>query len=65
LHPNAQLTEDGMLLARDGVDRLDQESLLKTVWQLVRCGHVVRAQQLAVEHRFFWLTASLQGIITH
>ncbi len=65
LHPDGQLTNDGMLLALDGVDRLDQESLLKTIWQLVRCGHVLRAQQLASEHRLFWLAASLQGIATH
>jgi len=65
LHPDGQLTNDGMLMALDGVDRLDQESLLKTIWQLVRCGHVLRAQQLASEHRLFWLAASLQGIATH
>lgn len=65
LHPDAQLVADGSLLSLDGTDRGDQESLLKTIWQLLRCGLVARAQQLASEHKLFWLAASLQGIATH
>lgn len=65
LHPDAQLTIEGSFLSLDGTDRADQESLLKTIWQLLRCGLVTRAQELAAEHRLYWLAASLQGIATH
>ena len=65
LHPDGQIDPEGSMLALDGVDRLDQENLLKSIWQLVRCGLVQRAQQLAEEHRLYWLSASLQGIATH
>jgi hypothetical protein len=65
LHPDAQIAQDGGLLALDGVDRLDQENLLKSIWQLVRCGLIARAQELAAEHRLYWLSASLHGVATH
>ena len=65
MHPDAQISPDGLVLALDGVDQLDQEVLLKAVWQLLRAGMVVRAQEIAAEHRLYWLAASLQGVASH
>ncbi len=65
LHPDAQLQADGGVLPLDGVDRLDQELLLKTVWQLIRSGQILKAQQTAADHRVYWLAASLQGVASH
>jgi hypothetical protein len=61
MHPDAQLTSDGRVLALEGNDCHQQESLLTTIWQLLRCGNMKRAQELAVENRLFWLAASLLG----
>lgn len=66
LHPDGQLSSlDGCLLALDGSDQRDQESLLKAIWQLIRSGQVTRAHQLAAEHHSYWLAASLQGMSYH
>jgi len=66
LHPDGQLSyPDGCLLALDGSDQRDQESLLKAIWQLVRSGQVTRAHQLAAERHMYWLAAALQGMTYH
>ena len=62
MHPDAQLTfPDCLMLPLNGVDRDYQEAVLKCIWQLVRCGKVIDAQNEAVKHRLFWLAASLSG----
>lgn len=62
LHPDAQLLLQGnKMLSLDGVDRIDQESSLKMIWQLLRSGQLERAKQICADHRLYWLTASLQG----
>ena len=68
--PDGQFSNDSsaasaLLLPLDGVDRLDQESLLKHIWQFIRCGRLVEAQQVAVNHGLYWLTGSLIGVAYH
>lgn len=46
----------------EGTDAIDQEQLLRTVWQLIRSGHTLRAQEFANEHGVSWLAASLLGV---
>ena len=62
LHPDAQLTKHGTMLSLEAPDNFEQESLLKSLWQLIRSGNIVRAQELAVEHSMFHLAASLLGV---
>lgn len=53
----------------DNVDRLDQGSLLKYIWELMRCcWHVtclVEYQQVAATKGVYWLTGSLIGGAYH
>ena len=62
LHPDAQIGKDGLLLQLEGTDAADQEALLKSIWQLVRCGDLIGAQQLASSQDAYWLAASLLGV---
>lgn len=64
IDPDGQfLSEEPLeLIPLDGVDRLDQESLLKYIWQLIRCGLIVEAQKAAATHGVYWLVASLLGV---
>lgn len=62
LHPDAQLGADGLLLLLEGDDCYDQEQLLHHIWLLVRSGRIQRAQEVAVEHRLFWLAGSISGL---
>jgi hypothetical protein len=61
VHPDAQIS-DGHMLPLEGVDCDQQEVVLKSLWQLVRCGKIAEAQLLASRHRLFWLAASLLGV---
>ena len=62
---NELSASSALLLPLDGVDRLDQETLLKHIWQLIRCGRLVEAQQVAVNHGVYWLTGSIIGVEYH
>ena len=62
---NENSSSSALLLPLDNVDRLDQESLLKYIWQLIRCGCLVEAQQVAATHGVYWLTGSLIGVAYH
>ena len=62
LHPDAQIGEDGLVLQLEGTDASDQETMLKSIWQLVRCGDLIGAQQLASSQDAYWLAASLLGV---
>ena len=61
MHPDAQLTSDAHMLPIEGSDCHQQEALLKSIWQLLRCGKMDIAQDQAKRHRLFWLAASLLG----
>eukprot|EP01038_Epipyxis_sp_PR26KG_P008118 gene8118-10994_t len=65
IHPDAQLTKEGFLLSLDGSDQLDQELILKSIWQLIRSGQLESAQKTAYDHRLYWLAASLKGQDSH
>lgn len=65
IHPDAQLTKDGMMMALVGDDKVDQERLWQLIWQLIRSGQLTEAQQIAHEHRVYWLAASLRGVDNH
>ena len=62
LHPDAQIGKDGLLLQLEGTDAADQEAMLNSIWQLVRCGDIVGAQQMASSQDAHWLAASLLGV---
>jgi hypothetical protein len=62
MHPDAQLTLEGDVLALEGADATDQESVLKLVWQCVRSGQITRAQAVSQEQGLFWLAGSLMGV---
>lgn len=40
----------------------DYEVFLKCVWQYVRSGQLQQAQQLAFDHRVFWIASLLRGV---
>lgn len=61
LHPDAQITGWGQLLPLDGYDQGDEESFLKTVWQLIRSGQIDEARSLATERELHWLSSTLTG----
>ena len=61
MHPDAQLTADAHMLPLEGSDCHQQEALLKSIWQLLRCGKMNIAQEQAIRHRLYWLAASLLG----
>ena len=63
MHPDAQLTCDAHMLPLEGSDCHQQEALLKSIWQLLRCGKMEIAQEQAIRHRLYWLAASLLGQI--
>ena len=50
------------MLQLESPDSIEQESLLKCIWELIRAGDIVRAQELAVEHQQYHLAASLLGV---
>lgn len=62
MHPDAQISPSGVVVPYDTADNIEQEALLKCVWQLVRCGDIARAQEVAAEHNVFYLSASLLGV---
>lgn len=65
LHPDAQIDASGRMLPLVGVDRQDQELLLLHLFHLLRAGHLLQAQELALQHQVYWLSASLRGVIYH
>ena len=63
IHPDAQLQgRDACFLNLDGNDNGDQELLLKFIYQLIRSGQIVEAQQIALDNNIYWLASSLQGV---
>ncbi|CAE7497394.1 unnamed protein product, partial [Symbiodinium microadriaticum] len=44
------------------MDNVDQESVMKVVWQCIRSGQLHRAQEIAHQHKWYWLTACLMGV---
>ena len=62
IHPDSQIGPKGSMVALDRDDHTDQETLLKVVWQHIRCGQLVKAQTVANEHNVHWLTAALMGV---
>ena len=67
MHPDAQVvgTEGAgrkTLLSLEGVDAFDQVELLRCIWELIRCGDLKRAQEVAFEHQVFWLHSALAGV---
>lgn len=62
VHPDGQLGPGGLFLPLDAADAVQQEALLKAVWQYVRCGQLVPAQELAAQQGCFWLAAALLGV---
>lgn len=60
--PDSQITKSGKFLRLDGTDMSDQELFLSSIWQLIRSGQLVAAQQLAYKQHMFWLASSLIGI---
>lgn len=62
VHPDAQLGPACLLIPLDGGDHTNQETLLKVVWQLIRSGQLVKAQELAHTHKVHWLTAAMMGV---
>lgn len=64
IHPDAQVM-DGKVLPLIGVDRADQEALLNYIFQLIRAGQMRTAQEVAHQHKVYWLAASLRGIASH
>jgi hypothetical protein len=62
LDPDSQIDSKGHMLTLEGTDAVDQESILKLIWQCVRSGQITRAQHLCSEHGLFWLAASLMGV---
>eukprot|EP00603_Paraphysomonas_imperforata_P015557 CAMPEP_0114459436 /NCGR_PEP_ID=MMETSP0104-20121206/5207_1 /TAXON_ID=37642 ORGANISM="Paraphysomonas imperforata, Strain PA2" /NCGR_SAMPLE_ID=MMETSP0104 /ASSEMBLY_ACC=CAM_ASM_000202 /LENGTH=567 /DNA_ID=CAMNT_0001632073 /DNA_START=1 /DNA_END=1701 /DNA_ORIENTATION=+ len=62
IHPDAQIAANGSMVKLDGDDHTDQETLLKVVWQYIRCGKLVEAQEVANKHNVHWLTAALLGV---
>eukprot|EP01039_Chlorochromonas_danica_P001079 gene1079-1169_t len=68
LHPDGQLLLDKSgvkVLPLVGLDRSDQENLYLYIFQLIRSGQLIKAQQVANDHRMFWLAASLLGVFEH
>ena len=61
-HPDAQLGSRGLVKPLDGMDNVDQESIMKVVWQCIRSGQLRRAQEIAHQHQWYWLTACLLGV---
>jgi hypothetical protein len=61
MHPDAQLDLHCLLLPLEGGDCDKQESQLKCIWQLLRCGDMKGAQESAVRHKLYWLSSSLLG----
>jgi len=59
--PDAQLTSDGNLKPLDGAEGADQERLLQSIWQLIRCGEVSTACERAYSEGYAWLAASIRG----
>jgi Nuclear pore protein 84 / 107 len=61
MHPDAQLTPDGLVLPLEGGDCDQQELVLRSIWQLLRCGKMKDAQEVALKNKLYWLAASLLG----
>lgn len=62
IHPDSQLRLQCYFLKLEGNDNIDQETLLKYIYQLVRSGQIISAQQVAIDHQIYWLASSLQGV---
>lgn len=62
IHPDAQLSQDGYLKKLHPDDNAEQEALMKTIWQCVRSGDIVKAQYVAHEYNAHWLAAVLMGV---
>lgn len=60
-HPDAQLSRNMELLPLHQDDAYDQEVVLKYIWQLLRSGQLAKAQAAAVDHKIYWLSATLLG----
>lgn len=64
IHPDAQLETSScsmQFLSLDGSDAQHQVEVLEVVWGMVRVGDIKSAQEYCMQHRLYWLAASLMG----